>query len=65
MTHKCSSRLIKLDKNEDYDHIEKFGPSERAKQVFRRKPYTIRGDTIGQTKTESIQSAAERNTKTQ
>lgn len=64
MSHKCSSRLIKLDKNEDYDHIEKFGPSERAKQVFRRKSYTIRGDTIGQTKTESVQSSAKGDTKT-
>lgn len=55
----------RLDMQQHHDEMIKRSTNERAKKWFNRPAYSIRGDTIGQAKTESVQSSAERNTKTQ
>lgn len=51
-------------KSQKYKMYETMTPKERATKWFERPAYSIRGDTIGQAKTESVQSSTERNTKT-
>lgn len=52
-------------KSQKYEMYETMTPKERATKWFERPAYSIRGDTIGQAKTESVQSSAKRDTKTQ
>ena len=64
MKHGRTRKERRLDKAHVYEQYETKTPKQQASEWFNRKPYTIRGDTIGQTKTESVQSSAKGDTKT-
>ena len=47
MKHGRTRKERRLDKAHVYEQYETKTPKQQASEWFNRKPYTIRGDTIG------------------